>query len=449
MMKKKWLLLLTLSIFTFLTACSDSDKVPSTVNTQNQSSEGSKTVVISVMRSDRLLETAVRKFEELHPNIHIEIREHMATPKTEGGMSAAISMADMEKYVQTVTTQVISGKGSDLIAMQNLPQDKFVDKKLLVNLYDLMAKETSFDKAKFYSNILKSSQNGDGLYAMPFSFTLDTITGKTDMLKKANITIDDKTWTWDQFREISKKLKDQLGPDRYAFVNMFPIQLLADYIEDNYGTLVQGGKPNFDSDLFRSMMKQIKSMYDEDVLQAEFTYDYSKGLFAKSGFYDPESALVNALVPNTHFFASPSVTGTSRGGSFKTSFTLGLNSKSKVQKEAWEFLKFLLSDEMQASPELKGFPLNKSITDNKLKEAGQKIVNGTLPVPKGKPSASEVEERIQSLQKILEGTGTKLDSDMKVLTIVMAEFESYMSGQKSAEEVSKLIQNRANTYLNE
>jgi multiple sugar transport system substrate-binding protein len=38
---------------------------------------------------------------------------------------------------------------------------------------------------------------------------------------------------------------------------------------------------------------------------------------------------------------------------------------------------------------------------------------------------------------------------MKVLMIAMEEFKSFMSGQKSAEEVSKLIQNRVKIYLNE
>jgi multiple sugar transport system substrate-binding protein len=31
----------------------------------------------------------------------------------------------------------------------------------------------------------------------------------------------------------------------------------------------------------------------------------------------------------------------------------------------------------------------------------------------------------------------------------MEEFEAFMNGQKTAEEVSKLIQNRVTTYLNE
>ncbi|MCR8643167.1 ABC transporter substrate-binding protein [Paenibacillus sp. N1-5-1-14] len=409
-----------------------------------------KTVSISVMQADSFLKNAAAKFQEANPNIKIEIKEHMATNTAgEGAMSEAISQADLEKYVQTVSTQAMSGKGSDIIMMQSLPQDKFVDKKLLVNLYDLMKKDTSFDQNQYYTNILKHSQNGDGLYAMPFNFTLEAISGNTDLLSKANITIKDDTWTWEQFREISKKLREQKGKDYFAFINVFPNQLMAEYVADNYGELVKDGKGNFDTDLFRDMMRQIKSLYDEEVLQAEFTYDYSKALFAKSGLYDVQSALMMMLTPDSKLFQKPTANGKSSGGVFQTYLTLGINSKSKVQDEAWQFMKFLLSDEMQSSPELKSLPISKSVLENMLKEQQEQINNGILKMPKGKPSKEQVADAIAAMDKLIAGAGNKSTGDMKVQSIAMEEFESYMSGQKSAEEVSKLIQNRVNTYLGE
>lgn len=54
---------------------------------------------------------------------------------------------------------------------------------------------------------------------------------------------------------------------------------------------------------------------------------------------------------------------------------------------------------MQSSPELLGFPINKGITEKNLKEVGQKITKGLLPVPKGKTDAKSVEESPQAIQK--------------------------------------------------
>lgn len=63
------------------------------------------------------------------------------------------------------------------------------------------------------------------------------LTGNTELLEKANIKIDDKTWTWDGFKEISKKLKELVDEEYVAFINLFPIQMLAEYIEVNYERL--------------------------------------------------------------------------------------------------------------------------------------------------------------------------------------------------------------------
>jgi len=450
-LKKPLLAMIAMALM--LTACSgnSSGSKDSAANPKDGTEgEGTKTVIVAVQSSDRFLETAVKRFEQLHPNIHIEIQEHLAQPKSDGGMAAAISLADMEKYIQTVTTQVISGKASDLIAMDNLPQDKFVEKNLLVNIYDLMKKDPKFDKSNYYENILKSSQDGDGLYAMPFSFYVDgLLSGKPSMLKKSNITINDNSWTWDQFKDIAKKLQEQEGSDFVALINMFPGQMLYDYIEANYSTLVQDGEAHFDSDLFRSMMRQIKSMYDDGVLKTEFSYDYGKQLFSGFSLYSPQTALTDMLLPDTQYFRAPTLNGQSTGITFRSGFTLGLNSKSEVQAEAWEFVKFLLSEEMQSSPDLKGYPMDKFVVEKLIQDEKTKIEKGEAELQGGIPDGKTIDEHIQTLKKLLDSAGIKKSSDMKVVSIAMEEFNSYMSGQKSEDAVSKLIQNRVTTYLNE
>ncbi|MCQ6557081.1 ABC transporter substrate-binding protein [Paenibacillus mendelii] len=437
-----------------LTACSgnnaalpaaDGSGIPDTP------SDGKKTVVVAVQGSNKFLEDAAKRFEEAHSDIDIEIKSYMALPEADGnGMTAAISLTDIEKYVQTVTTQIMAGKGSDLIVMQNLPQSKFVEKNILVNLYDLMDKDSAFNKSDYYANILRTAQDGEGLYAMPFSVILEVIQGRIDLLEKGKIEIDDDTWTWEQFKAIAKKLKEQEGPDYYAFINLFPVNLLSSYIEDNYTELVQPhGKANFDSDAFREMMRQIKSMYDEHVLQAEFTYDYDKALFSLGSFTSPEEALRLMTMPRNKIFKSPTAKGESKGIPYRSSMNLGMNSKSKVQQEAWEFMKFLLSEEMQRSPELLGFPVNKNVTVKRIEEAAAKLAKGDSEYAPFVPDSTTIQAKAAEIKEMMEKAGVKLDMDFKVMTIAMAEFDTYMSGQKQAEEVSKLIQNRVMTYLNE
>ncbi len=51
----------------------------------------------------------------------------------------------------------------------------------------------------------------------------------------------------------------------------------------------------------------------------------------------------------------PTLNGQGNGLELKSFMNFGLNSQSKVEKEAWEFLKFMLSEEIQTSPDLNDF----------------------------------------------------------------------------------------------
>lgn len=436
-----------LSTVLLLSACSgNGGSVP-----KGETEGDRKTVVISVMRKDRFLENAVQKFEEQHKNIHIEMKEYKVSEDTGGGgMSMeSLSLADVEKYVQSVTTQVISGKGADIILMSELPQDKFVEKKLLVNLNDLLSKDSSFDQNTLYTNILKASQDGDGLYAMPISFSLSLFQGNTGLLKKANISVENnESWNWTQFKEVAQNLKEQGGSDK--LINLHPTSLLFDFIEDNYAQLVGQGQPDFDSDSFRNMMAEIKSMYDEGLLSEGMSFDDDQAAFQMADIYSPEQALT--MRQGLDYYQKPSASEKNYGAPFKPTYSLGINSKSGVQQEAWAFIRFLLSENMQASPNLMGLPINKDVTSNKFNEILQKIESGTLEtmIPQDMlPDGETVKKRIEVVEKQISEANFRRFSDMKVLMIAMEEFNTFMNGQKSAEEVSKLIQNRVKTYLNE
>ncbi|WP_195574118.1 ABC transporter substrate-binding protein [Paenibacillus sp. 1001270B_150601_E10] len=446
-MKKK-LSFILLTVFLLLSACSTGNSNSASEDGEAPSG-GQVDITVSVMRKMPFLETAARKFHEKHPNVNIHFKENIAVTEVEGegGMMAAVSTLDIEKYIQTVTTEILAGKASDMILMDSLPQDKLVQKNALVNLYDWMEKDVTFDKSQYYGNIMKAAQDSEGLYGLPLSFYLEgMISGNEKLLKEANITIDDEHWTWDQFKDIAKKLREVTGEDTEVLSNAFPGVLLSDFIEGNYAKLVSNNQANFDSELFRGMMNQIKAMFDEGILTENFSYDQNAALFTQGGYTEPETAIQDMLREDAVFYKKPTYDGQSNGISYRSGLTLAINSKSKFQKEAWEFLKFLLSDEMQASTELGGYPINKAQAAAKL-EATRKSVEKEQGIDDKKSKA--LDEGIKQLNEMLGQAGTKATSDMKVIMTAMNEFQAFISGQKSAEDVSKLIQNKVNTYLNE
>lgn len=135
---------------------------------------------------------------------------------------------------------------------------------------------------------------------------------------------------------------------------------------------------------------------------------------------------------------------------------LAINGKSANKQEAWQFVKFLLSEEMQTAMELNGFAVNKragKTNENALKELGQPnasgksmklMINGKEFTPK--PANDHDIERIE---QALNGIKAYAESDPKITKIVAEETAPFFQGQKSAEDTAKVIQNKAGTYLQE
>ncbi|GJM76871.1 hypothetical protein HMSSN036_90870 [Paenibacillus macerans] len=127
---------------------------------------------------------------------------------------------------------------------------------------------------------------------------------------------------------------------------------------------------------------------------------------------------------------------------------LGIRAKTPVPEEAWKLVSFLLSEEAQSIRERSGFSLLKSVNGQKLEEIKQQIGEGTYKLPDGKAVKAEDEE-FTRFQQLLDTVDQYSQLDGKVIAIVGEESLAFFSGQKSAEEAAKLIQNRVTTFLNE
>ncbi|MNI65066.1 hypothetical protein D3C73_1205490 [compost metagenome] len=124
-----------------------------------------------------------------------------------------------------------------------------------------------------------------------------------------------------------------------------------------------------------------------------------------------------------------------------------MNANSSVKEEAWDFVKFLISENIQPG----GFPLNKQAFQ---KQAQQLIQAGNMKVDEDGPNKGKsyqiTETDIQTLTTYLTGAIHPVEyKPSKVGEIIGQESQAYFSGQKSAEDVAKLIQNRVTLYLNE
>lgn len=146
------------------------------------------------------------------------------------------------------------------------------------------------------------------------------------------------------------------------------------------------------------------------------------------------------------------------------------NSDDAHKQGAWEFIAFLLSDEIQESMGSQRFPVNKKAFEAL---AAQEMVEGSIVLKEGKDgntvkyvktgslkdynydeaayrAANDLtEEKVREIRTLLETSRALPTRNVPVIAIINEEAAAYFSGAKSIEEVVAVIENRVELYLKE
>jgi multiple sugar transport system substrate-binding protein len=129
--------------------------------------------------------------------------------------------------------------------------------------------------------------------------------------------------------------------------------------------------------------------------------------------------------------------------------TYAINGNSKQKHAAWEFLKILLSEEIQSQTELFGYPVNR----NALEEyAMTEVMMGGMrqnqnPVNDGNRQAFY--DYLQCINDFADSVNTYTLRDARISEWINEEAGAYFKGEKSAKDAAAVLQNKVNLYLNE
>ncbi|EHQ89126.1 ABC transporter substrate-binding protein [Desulfosporosinus youngiae] len=423
----------------------------------------SNSLTIAVVSKDMYLDAAVKKFEELHPGVSVEVKEYTSSTSEKGEGVRGTEPGDIEKYVTTMNTQLMSGQGSDIILLNNLPYQTYGDKNLLVDLDGLMQADQSFDNSKYYQNIFQALEYKDKLYGLPVNISIDMIAADKTLLADSQAPIDDSSWDWQDFVKTAEKVvKDKQNggtQEMYALAGMDEKKLIATLVKENYASLVDQEKKtaNFTGREFLDLLDLSKYLLDHklvntDIDQTNMMDMASRGnlvfnFTSLGGFWDLQVAKaifsegVQLLKPPGNLF-------------FSTDSMYGISSKSAHQELAWEFLKFMLSDEMMTQG---GMPVNKSVLPQIARNFSQAIQKngGKMRIKDdGIPDQTitlqpPTREDVDYMENLLSQAKVYIGTDQKILAIVQEETAAFFTGQKTAEATAQLIQDRVSTYLNE
>ena len=309
-----------------------------------------------------------------------------------------------------------------------------------------------------FENMIKASEYDGKLYQVPLGVTLTGI-----VVSKKDVAEDQYGFTFDQYKELVA------GPCNGAD----PISIYADQTEyfvrclnnmkDSY---MEKGKVNFDTPAFRAFAEYTKDnvsperipgsdrLFLQAVENSKRTVRYEVGLTIPTlATYMPDS------ITEIKVMGLPSYDG--RGPSMTISLSVGISATTKEKKACLEFVNVLLSEEIQRSFGLyeETTPVRQTAYEAAASEAIEKY-NSVYKRYKNqytrdmlfemrypfceidKKAVSDYEQMLRSCSVIDEG-------DAAITIIIKEEMPAYFTGQKSLDEVIKIINDRAKTYLNE
>jgi multiple sugar transport system substrate-binding protein len=454
-------------IMAFLAAhcsCSPAEKTPassaaSALPAQTAVTDASNPVTLTIasLTDCRAVDYAITAFEGAHPGIQVKaVNFDSQIAGLKQSMSAP-GRLDLTPMAQALYTEIMAGNGPDIILVNDLPFYKLIAKDVFADIGALMDADKSFDKSLYYSNVFDACRTNGKLYAIPACFSFYVLACRQQYSPGAgNVTMQ-------QFLDKAQSLPSGI----FAFAKNDPMQIASDYLQDSFSTFVDYGAKtaNFSSPEFISTIKGLKTLFDtkmsgqgpQDGGELEQLMKGTVAYSAQTIRNGMDLCMAkSALGQDAVFTNIPTMAGGS-GYTFTSSTMLAINAQSKNRDAAWEFIKTMLSEDGQTNGHPDGFPVIKSACQNYLDDltAGEVMLDksgGRMTVMLGGTNL-EIKPLSSTDAAFLSGRFGKLNKlsifDDSIVGIIMDELPAFFAGQKSAEAVAALIQNRVNIVLNE
>jgi multiple sugar transport system substrate-binding protein len=436
------------------------------------------------------LEQAAALFQEKYPGTSVEIQTFSAMPDiktTEGGDTRMTLIQeqddprDRSAYINRVNTALMSGEGADIYAMDILPLHTFVEQGQLENLEPYMAGDPAWVSAGYRANILEAAKYRGGLWFLPLDYRFDYYAYDAALLAPDAEFGPGKSFTAGTLMDMAKPRFNGSAKlfNVYDYVPGPSGGMFKQLLDEQYRSLVdlENRRGNFNDGAFAGLLESVREYAGagyihqsaagradpEDMLRMARGQETGRYFFKLNN----NLSLINQYTRDSGRRIMIRTTGSSAGiedddavagikadrdGKIPFSFTqaYGMNAASGNKRTAWEFLKFLLSDEIQTSTALS--PLGLPLNNRARAEKGELIISGAF-MGRGTPLDEKQREALEKYRTAVEALSDQINSylirDQIIDDMIASEARYFFEGAKTAEEAAAVLQNRVNLYLQE
>lgn len=387
------------------------------------------------LRDNNTVRQAIGEFQRRNPNVRVNFRV---------GMDDS-SSATAEDIVRTLNTELLAGKGPDLILLDGLNMDSYIDKGVLLDLTDFVKGQTGL-----LSNLTNAYEKDGELYGVPSRFTFPVMMGSAadvDGMNSLQTLVD-------------RVVRDQGGDTRFLrpsseLWSENGVEDLMDYYDAIAGGIVKDDGKLDEAALtaFFSAIQTLDKTLKQYTPQSDGSVAFVTMAISGGGaggyeeinmgpsdlkegkalFHTQEMAGIFALT-----FVSQNLSGLENqklapifnSNAYTPKGGIGVNAAGKQQELALSFLEMLLSTTVQDNYLYDGYPVNSSSLD--------KLVADNL---KG--------ENDMGFLAMCKTLNAPLRSDAVIRDAVRAQMKGLMDGSATPEQAAASVVEKTQLYLAE
>ena len=422
-----------------------------------------QTITLATQYLDYAVQEQIIRFNREHDDVRIEVKDY-SEYNTEDDYSAGETK---------LTTEIMAGQMPDIICFSGLPFSQIAAKGLLADQFEMIDADPELNRSDYFENILNAAATNGKLYRTVSGFSVYTQIGARSVVGESG------SWNYSDVYDALKKLPEGADIlDQYTTQSDVLRMLVA--VQMNKLVDWNTGKCRFDTAEFAQLLeftKNFKSEFDWDSYEWSEDEDtftrLSKGKQLLSSAYisDPSDVMYYGFYfggeENVAYVGYP--TGDGAGAHvINLDAGMGISAKCANKEAAWEFVRTLYTEEYQSG--YYSLPSNRAAfakkletamtpdyqTDGKgnriLDENGEYVQNAkmTIGTASGEYAVyAMTRQAADQLTSLVESLNNVMDSNEAVLSIVEEQSKAFFAGQKTAEDVCKLIQSKASIYVAE
>ena len=437
----------------------------------------------SILYLYRLQITDQKRLPDERPPLNIQVPEYLyqsmafaARTYNKGSKDVRIEVSQYEDYDDSyeayhrkLATEILAGKGPDIIFMSYLPWDDFIDNGVLADLNEFIDRDPSFNKTN-YLPALTAIERNSGLYGLALNIYNDDIlfSVKSSVMEKYGFSGSYNDISWEKIIEIAvaERRTDSNGMEIYPFgipnFEGYQMYYISRILSKN-NSFLEPETGVFREDAFRTFLSTIERLVNGDLVKPELsgiTAQYRSMEDGSTVFFlkDLGDFWVD-MVEKKHLFNNEAVMTIHpnlgvEDLAFRTTL-LGISSGSDHKEAAWDFLSTILTEEYQDRMFSYAVPVNRALLEKRAifsmknpEEMSCSFSDDTGYVDyigAADYSEQDLKAYLRNIERYKKASAGASPLD----DVILEQLEHFLDGDMSLDETIAIVKDRVYTYINE